>query len=157
MKEQKAEDLFGNGYNCSQAVLASFCEDYGLDKNIAANLAVPFGGGLGRQGEICGCLSGALMVLGLHYGNDSTNDIDVRIKNYDIAKDFCKKFKELNGGMDCKDIIKFNLANLEERQKAQEQNVFKNRCSNVVKQTVSLLEEFLKEENLELKAVNYCR
>ncbi len=51
---------------------------------------------------------------------------------------------ELNGGIDCKDIIKYNLANLEDRQKAQEENVFKNRCRNIVHSTVVLLEEYLK-------------
>lgn len=151
MRELKAEKLFNDGCNCSQAVLASFCDEYGLDTNIATNLSVTFGGGLGRQGKICGCLSGALMVLGLHYGNDSTNNKSVRIENYDMAKDFCRKFKEINGGMDCKDIIKLNLANLEDRQKAHEQNVFKIRCTNVVKETVLLLENYLISESLSKK------
>ena len=62
-KKEKAMNLFENGCNCSQAVLLAFAEDFGLDEEKAAALAVPFGGGMSKQGKTCGCLSGALMVI----------------------------------------------------------------------------------------------
>lgn len=143
MKKEKALFCFENGCNCSQAILNAYCEDFGLDSEKASNIAVAFGGGVGRQGRMCGCLSGALMVLGLKFGINSTNQINVRTDCYDLAKSFSKRFIELNGALDCRDIIKYNLDNLEERKKAQESNVFKSRCSRVVANTVELLEDFI--------------
>ena len=143
MKVEEAVYNFDNGCNCSQAILAAYCEDFGLDFEKAALISVVFGGGVGRQGKMCGCVSGALMVLGLKFGVDSTKDIKVRTDSYDIAKQFCERFIEINGALDCKDIIKYNLANLEDRQKAQENNIFKTRCAKIVANTTKLLEEFV--------------
>lgn len=147
MVVKKALHYFENGYNCSQAVLATYCEAVGLDHETASRIAVPFGGGLGRQGKLCGCVSGALMVIGLKHGNDTIGNNDSRIKNYDLANQFCQRFSEINGALDCMDIIKYNLNNLDERKKAQEENVFKTRCSAVVANTVELLEIFLTESS----------
>ena len=145
MKEEVALNYFNNGYNCSQAVLGAFCEEYGIDLDKACKMAVAFGGGVSRQGRMCGCLAGALMVLGLQYGQDSTQSVDIRIQNYELGKELCKEFIRVNGALDCKDIIKYNLNNIEERAEAQKADVFKNRCSQVVVNTAKLLEAFLED------------
>lgn len=141
MRAQKAVDRFNAGFNCSQAVLAAFCEDYGLDSATATKLAVAFGGGLGRLGKACGCITGALMVLGLRYGENSTSDSVIKLNNYDRAKALCERFIEQNGALDCKDIIKFDLSNPEEYKQAQAAEVFKTKCSNIVADTVRLVED----------------
>lgn len=64
-KGEIAKQNFESGYNCAQAVLLAFCDDLGFDKNTAAMLAAPFGGGMGRLREVCGTVSGMYMVLGL--------------------------------------------------------------------------------------------
>ena len=46
-----AKQNFMNGYNCSQAVLLAFCEDFGLEKETALKISEPFGGGMGRMRE----------------------------------------------------------------------------------------------------------
>ena len=52
-REEKAVDLFINGYNCAQSVLGAFYSENGLDVDIAFRLANGFGGGV-RCGEACG-------------------------------------------------------------------------------------------------------
>lgn len=139
----EANELFNNGHNCSQAIFVSHCTQFGLPADVAAKLALGFGGGVGRQGKICGCASGAILLLGLKYGQGSTSDVQKRNHCYDVVKAFCQRFAEVNGALDCKDIIRYNLNNIEERKKAQEANVFKNRCAHVVASTEQLLKEFL--------------
>ncbi|MBI4710518.1 MAG: C_GCAxxG_C_C family protein, partial [Nitrospirae bacterium] len=39
-----------------------------FDKETVLKIASPFGGGIGRMGETCGAVTGALMVIGLKYG-----------------------------------------------------------------------------------------
>ena len=57
-----AGDLFLKDCNCAQAVLLTFQDVTGLDPTLAAKLSAPFGGGMGRQREVCGAVSGMLMV-----------------------------------------------------------------------------------------------
>ena len=69
-----ARQLFLDGYNCSQAVLCAFEDVTGLDRETAAKLSSSFGGGMGRMREVCGCVSGALMVLGMVCGYGDPED-----------------------------------------------------------------------------------
>ena len=67
-KVEKSANYFKNGFNCAQAVLAAFAEGFGLSEEMALKVATQFGGGA-RKGEMCGAVSGALMVLGLKFGH----------------------------------------------------------------------------------------
>ena len=49
---------FLEGYNCAQTVLYAFCDELQLEKNTALKLACGFGAGMGRNGEVCGAVSG---------------------------------------------------------------------------------------------------
>lgn len=44
-----AKQNFMNGYNCSQAVLLAFCEDFGLEKETALKISEPFGRRYGQN------------------------------------------------------------------------------------------------------------
>ena len=73
-KAAAAKALFMEGYNCSQAVVGAWAEDIGLDSETAYKIASGFGGGIGRMREVCGAFTGAVMVLGLKFGNTIGND-----------------------------------------------------------------------------------
>ncbi|MBR3908968.1 MAG: C_GCAxxG_C_C family protein, partial [Clostridia bacterium] len=60
---EKAVKLFTDGYNCAQAVFGAFADDLGFDEATALKIAAPFGGGFGRQREVCGAVLGMTMVL----------------------------------------------------------------------------------------------
>ena len=64
-KAEVAVDCFEEGFNCSQAVVSAFAPELGLDRETALRVAAAFGGGMGRTGETCGAVSGALMVIGM--------------------------------------------------------------------------------------------
>ena len=58
-RAQKAQELFKQGYNCSQAVFASCADIYGVtDESLALRLSASFGGGMGRMRMVCGAASG---------------------------------------------------------------------------------------------------
>ena len=67
-KVEQAVERFKSGFNCSQAVLGSYCEQFGLDCEKAYKVATGFGGGM-HIDSVCGAVTGAFMVLGLKYGN----------------------------------------------------------------------------------------
>jgi len=144
MKKEEAISFFNNGCNCSQAVVMPYSEELNIDHEIVERISVAFGGGMSKQGKTCGCLSGALMVIGLKYGMDSAKEIEKRINSYNKGKDMIVKFKEVFGAIDCKDLIKLDLDNSKDMEKAQRENVFEKRCSKLVGETIEILEEYFK-------------
>jgi len=139
-----AVDLFKNkGFLCSQAVLESHSIEYGLDSTISRKIASAFGGGMSHCNETCGAVSGALMLIGLKYGQSEEGDSDSRINTYKIAKNYIQKFKEEFGSVKCTELIKYNLSIENELLKARESGVFKTICPLLVKRSVELIEEIL--------------
>jgi len=101
-----AGDLFLGGYNCSQSVAVAFCDVTGLDKDFAARMASSFGGGMGRQREVCGAVSGMLMVLGLLYGYHTPGDDASKKAQYQDIQALCAAFREETGSIVCREILK---------------------------------------------------
>lgn len=101
-----AADLFMKDSNCAQAVLLAFGDITGLDPKTAATLSSSFGGGMGRLREVCGAVSGMLMVAGLLYGYEDPGEQDVTKKeHYELVQELCAKFKEEAGSIICREIL----------------------------------------------------
>ena len=60
---EKANAYHKQGFNCCQSVAAAFSDITGMSEQDCFNLCGGFGSGAGT-GELCGALSGAIMVLG---------------------------------------------------------------------------------------------
>ena len=103
----RAEELFRQGYNCAQAVFGAFSQDLGLDSQEAMRLASAFGAGLGKLREVCGAVSGMLMVAGLLYGYSDPGPGDVNKKaHYRLVQDLAARFRERAGSIVCREILK---------------------------------------------------
>ena len=103
---QLAAELFLNGYNCAQAIAVAFSDVTGLDRDFSARLASSFGGGMGRMREVCGAVSGMLMVAGFLYGYDTPGD-DIRKKaHYSLVQELAGKFRDQVGSIVCREILK---------------------------------------------------
>ena len=102
----KAAELFVNGYNCAQAMLVAYCDETGLTPEFSAKLASSFGGGMGRMREVCGAVSGMLMVAGLLYGYDTPGDDTVKKEHYRLVQQLAGKFREEAGSIVCREILK---------------------------------------------------
>ena len=89
--KEKAMKIFYEKFNCSQAVLGAYAEEYGLTVDQAMKVAACFSGGV-RKGEVCGAVSGAIMVIGLKYGEGT----DYKAIAYPKAAEFMDRFKEKN-------------------------------------------------------------
>ena len=101
-----AADLFLNGSNCAQAVLLAFEDVTGLDSRTAATLSSSFGGGMGRLREVCGAVSGMLMVAGLLYGYEDPGEQDaVKKEHYTLVQELCAMFRDEAGSIICREIL----------------------------------------------------
>lgn len=102
---EKAAELFINGYNCAQAVVVAFCDVTGMDTDYAAKLASSFGGGMGRMREVCGAVSGMLMVAGLLYGYETPGDDEIKKSHYQLVQQLAGQFREKYGSIICREIL----------------------------------------------------
>lgn len=107
---QKAKEYFEKGYNCSQAVLMAFNDLTGLDEKTAVMISQPFGGGMGRMGEVCGTFTGMLMVLGMLYGDDTCGEnklesIKRRNLLYQQVQTLANDFERDNGSIICRELL----------------------------------------------------
>ena len=103
----KAGELFLSGSNCAQAVIVAFSDVTGMDEKTSARISSAFGGGMGRMREVCGAVSGMLMVLSLLYGYDEPGENDCNKKRlYKEVQDLAGKFREEVGSIVCREILK---------------------------------------------------
>ncbi len=145
-----AKQNFLNGYNCSQAVLLAFCEDFGLEKETALKISEPFGGGMGRMREVCGTVTGMFMVLGLAMGNSDAKDGSTKKNVYKSVQELAEKFKQDNGSIICRELLGFQKNNKESYVPSERTNEYykKRPCPELCKYAADILEEYLKKENL---------
>ena len=102
----QAAELFLNGYNCAQAIAVAFSDVTRLDQDFSARMASSFGGGMGRMREVCGAVSGMLMVVGLLYGYDHPGDDTQKKAHYTLVQHLAGQFREQVGSIVCREILK---------------------------------------------------
>ena len=102
----KAAELFMKDCNCAQAVMVAFCDVTGLDEDFAARISCSFGGGMGRMREVCGAVSGMLMVLGHLYGYADPGVEDChKAAHYTLVQELAEKFRKEAGSIICREIL----------------------------------------------------
>jgi len=139
---QEALEKFGQGFDCSQVVLENVAENLDLDKKTALKITSAFGGGM-CKGDTCGCVTGALMAIGLKYGHFEPGD-EIS-KNEMLAKkaEFEKEFSERNGSCICREILKYDLSKPEEMEKILEEGLLTTLCPKLVVSACDILEEIM--------------
>lgn len=139
-KPLKAKSRFENGYACSQSVLSTLGPELGVDEETAFKIASAFGGGMVRHGEVCGAVTGALMVLGLKFGSTRADDEEaVRAASQELMR----RFEEEKGSLLCRELLGYRLIIPEELTKARESGVFETRCPFFVKRATDLAKEII--------------
>ena len=139
----KAAELFLSGSNCAQAVVVAFCDVTGLTPEFSAKMASSFGGGMGRLREVCGAVSGVLMVAGLLYGYEDPGEDDVNKKaHYQLVQELAGKFREQAGSIVCREILKNPPSDPNPTPRTEE--FYKKRpCARMVILAAEILDEYI--------------
>ena len=143
--EEQALMGFGTGVDCSQAVFGEFADQLGLDRETALKIAAPFGGGM-WHGETCGCVVGALMAIGLKYGQGEAPDQEKKQAMLAQKARFESAFTAKRGSCICREILGYDLSKPEEMAKVMEENLFANVCCKCVVEACAILAEILSDE-----------
>jgi C_GCAxxG_C_C family probable redox protein len=131
MASQRAAEAvaaFNGGFSCSQAICSTYFQAFGVDRVTARKVSCGFGAGISRSGDICGAVSGAIMVIGLAYGMARSGDVASKEKTYRAVNDFLREFRQRNGAVDCTSLIGFDLSDPSQREMAKDRKVVATRC-----------------------------
>ena len=104
-RSEEAKNCFLAGTNCAQAVLCAFCDRCGLDRDTAMKLASGFGGGLARQREVCGAVSGMCMAADLIRGPGENADKTAKDEHYAFIRRLCDAFRAETGSIICRELL----------------------------------------------------
>jgi C_GCAxxG_C_C family probable redox protein len=142
-KSDDALEDFKNGFTCSSAVFSAFSGEMGLDSETAKKIACGYGAGISKTGNICGAVSGAIMVIGLKYGKTKRGDDAATEKTRALVRKFIHEFTQRSGSINCTELLGYNLGKPEEYEKARDNKLFVTKCPDFVGNAVLILEKIL--------------
>ena len=142
-QKEIAVSRFAEGFNCAQSVFSVLAPQLGLPEETALKVAAAFGGGMGRTGEVCGVVSGALMAIGLKYGAIVGPDEATKAKTYALAREFMDHFRARHGNVRCSDLLGCDAGTHEGRQWAKEKGLFETLCPALVGDAVEIASDIL--------------
>jgi C_GCAxxG_C_C family probable redox protein len=143
-KSKMALAKFAEGFNCAQSVFYSFCDDLRFDKNTALKMACGFGGGMGRTGEVCGAVSGGILVIGIKYGRGKKDDRTATELTYKKTRQFMDQFAGKHGSFICRKLLSGCELTTEEGQKQFKENDLLNKtCKPCIQSAVEILENIV--------------
>lgn len=144
--KEKAVNYFSQKLHCSQSVLAAFAEECGITEEEALRLGSCFGSGM-RKGQVCGAVTGALMVLGLLYGQKNADDTEGRNVSNKVNDLMMDRFKEKCGSYICNDLLGYDITSEEGLKQCRENKLFTEFCPKMVVAAVEVVEEIILQES----------
>lgn len=100
-----SQELFSQGFACSQSVFAAFSDMFGIDRETALKISSGLGGGVGRMREVCGVVTAASMVLGMKYGTADGANKEAKAETYAKVREFADKFREKEDTIICRELL----------------------------------------------------
>ncbi|MBR5784939.1 MAG: C_GCAxxG_C_C family protein [Bacteroidales bacterium] len=131
-RSERARELFKNGYSCSQAVLVAYADVFNIDASFAAQLASPFGGGIARMREVCGCVCAMALAGGFIEPSFDPKDIIQVQKTRDLVRKLADEFGKEHGDIICRNLL---------------QNKEKHSCVDYVAFSAKLIGEEINNKN----------
>lgn len=142
---ERAEQLLHQQYHCSQALFGAFAGDVGLDLKTAFKISTCFGAGM-RQGGTCGCITAALLVLGMALGFYDAQDREKEVYGNHKTDEFIRRFtQKMDGLTDCRDILGKDISNPVDMAAIRKDGLILKTCPRALEASIEILEDMLAE------------
>ena len=128
-RQERAVNLYKNGYNCAQAVAIAYSDVMGISEEKASQIFSGFGGGFGGQHEVCGAVSAMTAVFGAILDIKDTDE-GGKQKIYSRIQNACKDFKKQHESIICRTLL-VNAKKVDQSNKP---------CSNYISTCCALLD-----------------
>jgi len=143
-RSEIAMTKFSEGYNCAQSVFFAFCEFLNFEEDLALKMVCGFGAGMGRKEEVCGAVTGAIVVIGTKFGRGLEEESSATELTYRKTGQLMDRFAEKHGTFICRKLIRGYDLNTEEGQKQFKEADFLNSvCKPCVQCVVEILEDLM--------------
>ena len=150
-KAERAKKLFHDGANCAQAVLGAFAEECGLCETEAFRIASGFGGGISRLREVCGAVSGMVLVANFLCGQSDITDKQAKDAHYARIRNLTDEFQKKAGSIVCRELLglESKQSDIPVSEVRTEQYYKKRPCAEMVALAAGILESvFFSEKTL---------
>ncbi len=135
-----------DGYNCAQAVASAFGDVLGMTTEQIAPMVGGFGGGVGgSHQELCGALSGGVLVLSLLHPHTQAGDAAGKQRVYALVKDFRQRFSAVFGRTRCGELLEARPGVTDQTPAAARLGITTH-CNIMIVTAVEILEQMLREE-----------
>lgn len=143
-RRERALSMFSEGYNCAQSVLFSFSEDLGIDGDTALRIASGVEGGMARMQEVCGALTGGVMVIGAMFGRGAQGDCSAAADAYAKTRWLVEQFARRHGSYCCRNLLGgCELMSEEGRKAFTERDLINRICVSCVSSVIEILEPLI--------------
>lgn len=147
-----ARELFYKGYNCTQSVTLAYADLFDVDQSVISRASISFGGGFGRQREVCGAVSGAGIVLGLLMPDDMDQIREAKKISYENVQLFSDNFRKENGSIVCRELLSLGQGEESTPTPAERTAEYYKRrpCVEYVASTVRIIGEMINNNDLQI-------
>lgn len=137
-----ARENFTSGYNCSQSVAMAFADIYDIDADFMATISAAFGGGMGRLREVCGAVSGMVLIAGLMIPANRVEDKAAKSANYALTQEMAEIFRNENGSIICRELLGLTCRKDEPTPEDRTEKYYKKRpCAELVEMAARIVAE----------------
>jgi len=122
-------------------VLYAFREESDLPEEAALKITCGLGAGMGRKEEVCGAVTGGIIVIGAKYGRGVNDDRTALEQTYAKTRELMDQFAKRHGTFICRKLLNGCELTTEEGQKQfKENDLFNKTCKPCVQSVVEILE-----------------
>lgn len=98
---------------------------------------------MGRKQEVCGAVTGALLVLGLQAGYEESDDRAGKERVYALARTFQERFALVHGSVVCRELLGVDLMTPEGQKEFGAQGLGTRVCTECVATADRLVRELM--------------
>ena len=112
-----------------------------MPEETALKIASGLGAGMGRKEEVCGAVTGGILVLGIRHGRGSKDDRSAMELTYLKTREFMDEFAKKHGTFICRRLLNGCELMTGEGQKYFKENDLLNKiCTPCVQSVVEIIE-----------------
>lgn len=139
----QAKAFAEQGFLCSESVLLALSKALNVKSEIIPRIATGFGAGIGRHGEICGALTGAIMGLGIKFGRNHPSETPEGQPAYAYSQTMVNLFLAHFGHIRCKDLLGLDISSEDGVTEYRQQKLWETKCQDLIQITTGLAYDVL--------------
>ena len=137
-----AESYAGQGFLCSESCLMTLAKCLGVESPLIPRIATGFGAGIGRSGETCGAVTGAVIGLSIKYGRDKVEPTKDR-RPYWYAAELLERFRQEHGELACPALLGLDIAKPADYEEYIKNNLWTSHCTKFILSATGLAWDIL--------------